>query len=213
MRWLNLTNRCLLVVGVSLTCACSKRSQQADLMSTQRNEGNVMEKAVLDWVRQAPLTNPIKQRQLPNFSYDDWFARGRSLPGVIDALIIFLEQEDLAQPSGDGMRFAYALGWLGDRRRRGVDALLRALGSKDLNLRIEAASALGRQGDASVAPVLEKLLADPTEDLNVRGNACVAIGHLGLRTGEPILRQMLQAKESFLIACAQEALRLLGAGP
>ncbi|WP_395857005.1 HEAT repeat domain-containing protein [Cystobacter fuscus] len=171
------------------------------------------EKDVLDWVRQAPFSDPVKQQQFPNFSYDDWLARGRALPNVVETLIVLLERENLEHPSGDGMRLAYALGWLGDKRRRGIDALLRGLGSKDITLRVEAASALGRQGDASVLPTLEKLLTNPGEDINVRANACIAIGRLGLPAGEPILRETLKSKEPFLALCAKEALRLLGAGP
>ncbi|AUX44229.1 uncharacterized protein SOCE26_056930 [Sorangium cellulosum] len=173
-----------------------------------------MKKDVLEWVREAPFDDLAAQMRKPNFSYDDWFARGRALPGVVDTLIEILEEEELSRPSGDGMRVAYALGWLGDRRRRGVDALLRALGSEDVPLRIEAAAALGRQGDASVLPTLERLLADEKEDINVRGNACIAIGRIGSPSSEPLLRQMLHAREAFLVACAKEALRLLGAaGP
>jgi HEAT repeat protein len=170
-----------------------------------------MDQAVLDWVREAPLTDPIKQSLKPNFSYDDWFARGRALPHAVETLIELLEREDLERPSSEGARFAYAFGWLGDKRRRGVDALLRALGSKDPGLRMEAASALGHLGDASVVPVLEKLLTDEKEDINVRANACVALGRIGAPSSEPLLRQTLQSPDPFIVACAQEALRLMGA--
>ena len=87
-----------------------------------------------------------------------------SLPEGVDTLIELLEQEDLMHPSGNGMRAAYALGWIGDRSKRVVDVLLRSLGSKDVALRVEATAALGRQGDASVLPTLEKLLTNKKDD-------------------------------------------------
>lgn len=170
-----------------------------------------MAQTVLDWVREAPFSDPVRLRAHPNFSYDDWFARGRALPRAVETLIALLEREDHEHPSGDGMRLAYALGWIGDKRRRGVDALLRALGSRDLTLRTEAASALGRQGDVTVLPTLEHLLTNENEDINVRANACVALGRLGVRSAEGLLRQTLSSQNSFLVACAQEALRLLDA--
>ena len=179
--------------------------------SAGSNQKATMNKDVLSWVQEAPFSDPAKMRLHPNFSYDDWFVRGRALPHIMETLIDLLEREDLEHPSGDGMRIAYALGWLGDKRTRGVKALLRALDSKDITLRIEAASALGRQGDASVLPTLEKLLSDENEDINVRANACIALGRIGSPSSEPLLRQTLHARDPFLVSCAQEALRLLGA--
>jgi HEAT repeat protein len=174
----------------------------------------MMDQAILNWVREPPMIDPFRLAEQPTFSYDDWFSRGRALPHVVEVLIELLEREDLEHPSGDGMRVAYALGWLGDKRQRGVDALLRALGSKDITLRFEAASALGHQGNESVVRILEKLLIDEAEDINVRANASVALGRIGSPSSEPILRQTLQSHDSFLVACAQEALRLMGAtGP
>ncbi len=170
----------------------------------------IVDRDVLAWLKEAPFDNPDAVGAKSDFSYDQWFARGRALPGAIDTLIELLEQEDLQHPSGLGMRAAYALGWIGDRRRRGVEALLRSLNSSDPALRMEAASGLGRQGDASVLPVLEKLLGNPEEDVNVRANACIAIGRLGAPSSLPLLRQTLQDPNPFLAACAREALRLHG---
>ena len=145
----------------------------------------------------------------PDFSYENWFEEGRSLPGAVEVLVELLQQEDLERPSGDGMRVAYALGWIGDDRKEAVDALLRALDSKDVALRVEATAALGRLGDPGVLPTLEKLLADKSEDINVRANACISIGRLGDPSSEKLLRATLKDKNPFIAKCAQEALRLL----
>jgi hypothetical protein len=163
---------------------------------------------VVAWVREAPFDNPERLRATPDFSYEEWFARGRALPDAAETLIEMLEREDLQRPSGDGMRVAYALGWIGDRRPRAIDALLRSLGSKDITLRIEATAALGRLGDPRVLPVLERLLRDEKEDVNVRGNACLSIGRLGIPESGPLLRETLRDGSDFLVACAKEALRL-----
>jgi len=164
---------------------------------------------VEEWLQEAPFDDPIKQQQTPNFSYDDWFKRGRALPNVIESLIQLLEQEKLENPSGIGMRVAYALGWVGDKRPQITKALLRTLYSKDLSLRIESVSAIGRQGDASVSPTIEKLLLNKDEDINVRGNACIAIGRLGAPSAEKLLTDALKDSDPFIVSCAKEGLRLL----
>jgi HEAT repeats len=169
------------------------------------------EAEVLQWVREAPFSDPVKLRASPNFSYEQWFARGRKLPGVADTLVELLEKEDLQHPSGDGMRIAYALGWVGDRGPRAIAALIRCLGSKDITLRIEAVAALGRIGDASVVELLENMVKDHRQDKNIRGNACVSLGRLGVRSAEPVLREALTDADRFVVLCAQEGLKLLQA--
>ena len=168
-----------------------------------------MNKDAVEWVREAPFADPAAMRLRPDFSYDEWFARGRALPQAIETLIELLEREDLQRPSGDGMRVAYALGWIGDKRRRGVEALVRALASKDIALQVEATSAIGRQGNASDAALLESLLTNEAKDINVRGNACIALGNIGSPKSEPLLRQILEGRDAFLVSCAKEALRLM----
>lgn len=164
---------------------------------------------VEEWVKEAPFDDPVKQQQTPNFSYEDWFKRGRALPYSIETLIKMLEREDLEKPSGNGMRVAYALGWIGDKRKQIVEVLTKSLGSKDLNLRIEAVSALGRQGDASVAPTIEKLLLNTEEDANIRGNACISLGRLKAPSSEKLLTNALNDSDPFIVLCAKEGLRLL----
>jgi hypothetical protein len=202
-------------IALILLSNCYRRScdpQPNEYVFSQLKKEVTMDQKVLDWLKEAPLTDPILMRLRGNFSYEDWFVRGRSLPNSIETLIELLEQEDLTHPSGNGMRAAYALGWIGDKRRRGVDALLRSLGSKDVTLRVEATSALGRQGDASVLPTLEKLLTNKKEDINVRANACIAIGRLRVPSSEVLLRQTLHDSDPFLVRCAEEALRLYAGG-
>jgi HEAT repeat protein len=163
---------------------------------------------VLEWVKEAPFDDPIAQRRNPDFSYEKWFERGRSLPHLVETLINLLEQEDPKHPSGNGMRVAYALGWLGDQRKQAIPPLMKGIKSKDNRLRIEAVSALGRQGDASVLPTLEKLLLNQKEDVNVRANACIAIGRLGVPSSEKLLTDTLKDSDPFIVRCAEEALRL-----
>lgn len=170
----------------------------------------IMNKKVLEWLKEAPFNDPAALKSKPNFSYENWFARGRALPDAIDTLLELLMQEDLTHPSGDGKRIAYALGWIGDKRKRAIDVLLRVLGSKDVALRSEAAAALGRQGDVTVLPILGKLLTNKDEDVNVRANACIAIGYLRVPASEALLRQTLQDTDQFIVRCAEEALRLHG---
>lgn len=165
---------------------------------------------VLEWVTEAPFSDPDKMRLRPAFSYDDWFARGRAIPGVSGALAEMLEEENAASPSGHGMAAAYALGWLGPKGDlRARTALVRSLASRDINLRVEATAALGRVGDATALPVLEGLLRDTSEDKNVRANACVAIGRLRVPSSEPVLRAAATDADAFIARCADEALRLL----
>lgn len=170
-----------------------------------------MNKDVIVWVREAPFDDPIAMQAKPSFSYDDWFDRGRVLPESIDTLVEMLEREHLDQASGDGMRVAYALGWIGDRRPRIVSALIRSLGSHDITLRVEATAALGRQADASILPLLERLMTDKHEDINVRANACISIGRIGDPSSDVLLRSALHDKQPFMATCAKEALRLLEA--
>lgn len=167
---------------------------------------------VREWLMKAPFDDPWLLAVQPNFSYEGWFDEGRALPQAVEVLIALLEQEDLNQPSGDGMRVAYALGWIGDKRKRAIDALLRVLDSKDIALRVEAAAALGRQGDSTILPTLMKVMEDVKEDINVRANACIAIGRIGDPSSEAPLKHLLQDNNPFLATCAKEALRLLGQG-
>jgi hypothetical protein len=176
--------------------------------STARG-GKFMNDEVLDWLKEAPFDDPERAGLKPNFSYEEWFAKGKSIPGSEEGLIQLLLSEDALRPSGNGARAAYALGWIGDKSKRVVDALLTSLRSKDPGLRIEAVSALGRQGNADVLPLVEALLTNETEDVNVRANACIAIGRLRVPSSESLLRRMLQDRNPFLARSAQEALRLL----
>src|SRR5262245_13379204 len=121
---------------------------------------------ILDWLMEAPFSDPTHINAGADFSYEDWFSRGRSLPDSIDVLVEFLEREDPEHPSGNGMRAAYALGWIGDKRDAIVNALIKSLDSKDVVLQTEAASALGRQGSAAVVPLLERLLSNEKESIN-----------------------------------------------
>src|SRR5262245_27229591 len=89
---------------------------------------------VLEWVRKAPFDDVRLQAASPGFSYEQWFQEGRALPRSVDILADVLGKEDLERPSGDGMRLAYALGWIGDRRPQVVEALTRAVHSRDTPL-------------------------------------------------------------------------------
>lgn len=163
---------------------------------------------VEEWIKEPPFDDPLEQQKKPDFSYEDWFKRGRALPNVVESLIELLKREDLENPSGNGMRTAYGLGWIGDKRPQITEALLRCLPSKDLNLRIEAVAALGRQSDASIVPTLAKLLLDKNENINVRGNACISIGRLKAPSSEKLLTDALNDEAPFIVLCAKEGLRL-----
>lgn len=171
-----------------------------------------MNNDVIAWVREAPFDDPAAMQNAPNFSYDAWFAKGRTMPQAVETLIAMLEREDLRHPSGDGMRLAFALGWIGDKRREGVHALLRSLESRDIALRVEATSALGKQADQTVLPTLMNLMTNVNEDINVRANACIAIGRIGDPASEAPLKRLLHDENPFLVTCAKEALKLLGQG-
>ena len=198
------------LVGCSIIAipACLFQPELTERQATYMPTENARIK-VQRWLAEAPFDDPKALAARPNFSYEEWFERGRSLPESVATLVELLQREDLAHPSGNGMRTAYALGWIGDKRRSVVDALLRCLGSKDATLRAEAAAALGRQGDATVLPTLEKLLTNKAEEVNVRANACIAIGRLRVPSSEALLKQTLHDSDPFLVRCAEEALRLL----
>ena len=201
----------IFAVLLLLAACCSRQAGVTTPASdaTSAKGGKPMNDRVLEWLNEAPFDNPERAGLKPNFSYEEWFAKGRSIPGSVDVLAQLLQSEDPSRPSGIGARAAYALGWIGDRSKRVVDALLTSLGSKDTGLRMEAASALGHQGGADVLHVLEALLTNENEELNVRANACISIGRLRVPSSEPLLRRILQDKNKFLARSAQEALRLL----
>jgi HEAT repeats len=170
------------------------------------------ETAFLFWLRKAPtnrFSDPGMSPDYPDtFSDAAWYDEGAKVPHVMEDLVTHLAREDLAHPSLDAARLAVALGVLGDRSAGVVAALVRALGTGDIHLRMEAAVALVQQGDATALPALQKLLGDPEEDLNVRLNACAAVAKIGPR--EPASRTALEvatrAAEPLLVQCAREAL-------
>jgi hypothetical protein len=199
---------CLLSLFLSLYAFWSCATNQA-----QKAKNLIMNNDVVEWVKEAPFDNPIAMEKKPDFSYDAWLARGRTLPHAAETLVQLLRREDLTHPSGDGMRVAYALGWIGQKGdRQAIEALIASINSKDVALRSEAAAALGRLGDASVVPTLERLLLNKHEDINLRANACIAIGRIGLPSSEKILRSALSDDDPFIVRCAEEALRLLKKG-
>jgi hypothetical protein len=205
---LSKTATILTVVAIALIFMSSEVNAQGEPARKEKP----MDIQVLQWAREAPLMDPTKLRANPNFSYEEWIARGRKLTGVVETLVKLLNEEDLQHPSGDGMRLAYALGLLGDRRREAVDALVRCIGSRDVGLRSTAAGALGSVGDGSVVALLESLVRDRHQDKTVRGNACVSIGRLGAHSAEPVLREALKDPEQFVVLCAEEGLKLLRGG-
>src|SRR4051812_46232509 len=162
----------------------------------------MIEENVVAWLREAPFSDPNLQRLRPDFDYEEWFRRGRTMSAAVDTLIAYLEQEDLKHPSADAMRAAYALGWIADDGQRASTALVRILGSKDVSVRSEAASALGRLRSTGALPLLERLLNDTDENVNVRANACIAIGRMRVASSEPLLRRMLGDTQQFLVSCA-----------
>ncbi len=165
------------------------------------------ETKVRDWLRQAPFDDPAALAARPTFSYDDWFAEGRKVPGAVKVLTGLLNKEDLERPSGEGERLAYALGGLGDPSAAAV--LTRALASRDVALRAEAAAALGRLGVRQAAPALTRLVEDDKEDVNVRANACIALGRLAAPGTEALLRRLRGSPDSFLDRAAAEGLALI----
>jgi HEAT repeat protein len=196
----------LTAAAVTLTVLTTEANAQE---KSARREKPMEETQILKWAREAPLMDPVKLRASPNFSYEEWIARGHKLPNVVETVVRRLEQENLQKPSGDGMRLAYALGLLGDRRRQAQDALVRCIASNDIELRSTSAAALGSIGDASVVALLESLVRDRRQDKSVRGNACVSIGRLGARSAESVLRDALDDPEPFVVLCAKEGLKLL----
>ncbi len=204
---------CVLIVLMATFSACSKHDStrtsdeiKSDRSLTVATRDRQHERVVV-WLMKAPFDDPTRATDR-NFTYDGWFDEGRAIPRSVEILIEMLEEEDLERPSGMGMRTAYALGWIGDGRKRAIDALLRGLDSKDVAFRVEAAAALGRLGDTSALSKLEELLTDEEEDINVRANACISIGRLGVPSSEKILRDTLNHSNPFLAKCAEEALRL-----
>jgi len=73
-----------------------------------------------------------------------------------------------------------------EARTRVVDALIRALGDPDEDVRWRAVGALGRIGDARAVEPLIRALGDPDED--VRREAAFALGMIGnARAVEPLI--------------------------
>jgi len=169
-------------------------------------------RSFLAWLRKAPISEWGDPGTTPdyaaNFSDVAWIEEGRRRPHVVDELIEHLEREDLEHPSQDRGRLAVALRALGDKRPRVVRALVRALGTRDLLLRLEATAALTAQGDATALPALETILRDTNEDANVRVNACAAIDAIGPSTPGSVgaLQATLADPDQTLVRCARKAL-------
>ena len=199
-----------MIVLVSLASCVHENSKSSNQAGDPLLPGDrkSMNKKTLEWLMEAPFSDPNLMESKPDFSYEDWFSRGRALPGGVETLTEFLENEDLTHPSGNGMRTAYALGWIGDGRERTVNSLLRSIGSTDTALRMEAVAALGRLKATKTTSRLESLALDPDEDVNVRANACISIGLLRVESSEPKLRRLQNDSDSFVAQCATEGLRL-----
>src|SRR5450755_4244641 len=88
----------ILAAGVTLTFLIGELSSPQGSVGKEKPMEEIQ---VLQWSREIPLTDPLKQRANPNFSFEEWLARGRKLPGVVDTLIKLLDEEDLQHPSGD----------------------------------------------------------------------------------------------------------------
>jgi hypothetical protein len=175
-------------------------------------EGLSAEQRVLAWLSEAPFDDPAMLQSNPNFSYEDWFKRGRTIYYVEETLSQFVEVPVSQAADLRKAHAAYALGWVGTKgKKQTIQSLLYALTGKDNRVRMEAAAALGRLGDESVLEPLKKLAADRKEDVNVRGNAYVALGTLGIPSAEEVIRGGTQDPDPFIVKCAKEGLRLLRA--
>ena len=200
------------VLGVSILAVAAMLFR---LIGSDREAGSSMQNendsvSVRKWLAKAPFDDPLALAAQPNFSYEKWIAEGRSLPRVADVLMDVLTEE-LRQPSGNGERIAYAIGWLGNKRAEPL--LLSALNSKDVMLRSEATAALGRLGGREVFQKLRQLVENREEDPNVRANACISIGRIAPPGGDVVLREMLSDRNSFVASAAKEGLRLLESEP
>jgi hypothetical protein len=200
----------ILAVALGFACTAAALHTGAQGMTDiETGDQRTRQRRVVEaWLMRAPFDELRPDLGPEPFSYEAWFDEGRALPLAVDTLVGFLAGEDLERPSGRGMRAAYALGWIGDGRPEAIKALLRALGSRDVALRMEAAAALGRLGDATLAPRLEAVFLNPQEDENVRANACIALGRLAAPSSLPILTSALTAPNPFIASSAKEALRL-----
>jgi hypothetical protein len=197
------------VTGVMIAPSCTKSPEMT------RKEAPVMQsedsrKRVFEWLAKPPFDDPRSLAQQPHFSYEDWFAEGRALPGIVEVLIEILEEENLERPSGQGERVAYGLRWVGDKRAE--KALVRALKSNDPALRTEAAAALGKVGSAGAFDPLRHILENEKEDPSVRANAAIAIGQLAPPGGREVLEKAQQDHEPFVARAAAEGLRMMGQG-
>ena len=206
--------RWILAAMLGLACvaaaALTGAQEMTDIESGDERERQ--RRAVEAWLMRAPFDELRPDLGPEPFSYEAWFDEGRALPLAVETLIGLLTGEDLENPSGRGMRTAYALGWIGDGRPEEINALLRALGSRDVALRMEAVGALGRLGDATLAPQLEAVFLNTQEDENVRANACIALGQLAAPSSLPLLKRALSDPDPFIASSATEALRLYEAG-
>lgn len=185
----------LLVAGVLLACWVGV----ARLHAPQGKSPN-QERVVLKWLELVPFREVCGGLIIPRISFEEWIEVGRDLDGAEAILLTLLESED---PRVDPAQIAYALGCIGGSNS--VPALISALGSQDVWVRIESASSLGRLGDRRAVPALCQIVAKDM-DRNVRANACHALGLIGDNRAEPYLREALHDKRSFVRRHASEAL-------
>jgi hypothetical protein len=201
-----------IVIG-SLALGCLGQTARSDDMNThfdRQSDGLSSEQNVLAWLNEAPFDDPAKLQSNANFSYEDWFKRGRAIDHVEETLSGFVEVPVSQAPDLMKAHVAYALGWVGTKgKKQTIQSLLYALTSKDNRVRMEAAAALGRVGDNSVLDPLKKLADDRTENVNVRGNAYIALGNLGIPSAEKVIQRGMRGPDPFIVKCATEGLRLL----
>lgn len=188
---------------LSLLFACEQTRQLG--YETEKKLQSETEARVIGWLEQVPfadLDNHHKPVRVA-IDWDSWFRTGREIVGIEGLLRKFLREQDgrVYLP-----QVAYALGWIGTRDS--TPELIRALGARDLMLRIEAAAALGRVGDnRGVAPLCH--LAEYDDNINVRANAYLSLGKLGDMFAKPVLINALKDRSQFVVDCAKEALTLL----
>lgn len=162
---------------------------------------------VREWLSEPPFEDARRLHEPREFSYEDWFERGRALPAVTESLIEILSGEPLDRPTRFNYGAAYALGWVGDRRA--LPTLLQTMNAPHPLVRMESVAALGRLGDVSVVDSILAKLNDPKEQADVRANACVALGTLKAPGAKQALERARRDGDDFIVRSAEAALRLL----
>jgi HEAT repeat protein len=200
----------VLTLGMLVGVGCREEDSEGQATADPVDMPNTQE--VLDWLALKDWASRdhshVAPRVVNEITYEAWLEQGATIRDVAPILNRLLERRDQRVfPT----QVANALAFLGDASS--VAILIDAAGSDDeydVNLRIEAVSALGRLGDPRAIPRLRQVLKDD-DSVNARGNAASSLGSFDTPEVREALQNALKDDSDFVRSLARAALAKLDA--